>query len=282
MRRIVGAALILCGLVAAIALGLSCYSVPEPDCGFVCGAGGACPEDYLCGSDSICRRIGAPMSTVCMLDAGPIDAPFLSPMVVSTMPMDGATRVSRTAPITAMFDQPILSLGSDGSDGFMVANAAGVLVPGTASLDAAMTTATFQPTAELPAGAMITVQLTANITAVMGMAPLAPLTFTFTTIDDEPPTLVSSMPLDQATGVPDASTVTITFSEAVMGVDSTSFVVSAATPIAGAIAGSGATYTFTPTASLPAATAITVTLSASITDLAGNSLLPVSFKFTTM
>ena len=217
-----------------------------------------------------------------MPDAGPIDAPFLSPMVVSTVPTDGATGVSRSAPITAMFDQPI-DATSVSTTTFVVTTAGGVQVPGTASLDGAMTTATFQPTSELPAGAMVTVQLTANIASVMGSAPLMPLTFTFTTIDDEAPTLVSSVPLAQAIGVPDASTIAITFSEPVMGVDTTSFAVSAVTPIAGSIAaGTGSTYTFTPTAALPAATVITVTLSGAISDLAGNSLLPVSFSFTTM
>jgi hypothetical protein len=279
MRRIVGAMLVSLAVACAFALGGSCYSVPEPDCGFVCGAGGACPEDYLCGSGSICRRIGAPMSTVCKLDAGPIDAAIVSPMVVSTVPIDGATMVSRSAPITATFNQP-LEDDSVSIATFLVTTAGGVQVPGTVTMDDPSMTATFTPTSELPAGAQLTVSLTGNITSAMN-APLEPLTFTFTTIDDEPPTLVASSPLDMATAVPDASVIAITFSEPVTGVDATSFAVAAAAPIAGTITGSGASYTFTPTAAFPVATHITVSLSGAIADLAGNSLLPVSFGFTT-
>ena len=39
-----------------------CYSPPEPDCGFVCGPGGACPADYTCASDHQCHRNGAAAS----------------------------------------------------------------------------------------------------------------------------------------------------------------------------------------------------------------------------
>ncbi|HEY0193824.1 MAG TPA: hypothetical protein VGC42_22060 [Kofleriaceae bacterium] len=66
--------------VAAIALavglagllGGSCYHVPEPGCGFVCGPDGACPGDYTCADDHRCHRNGTPASLVCAtLDAAP-------------------------------------------------------------------------------------------------------------------------------------------------------------------------------------------------------------------
>ena len=60
-------------LAARIAVGLAlgggllaaCYDVPSPDCGYVCGPGGACPDGYICASDGICHRDGAPGNLVC-------------------------------------------------------------------------------------------------------------------------------------------------------------------------------------------------------------------------
>jgi hypothetical protein len=49
-----------------LAAGLSaCYSPYEPDCGFVCGSGGACPEDYTCAADRVCHLDGTDSAKVC-------------------------------------------------------------------------------------------------------------------------------------------------------------------------------------------------------------------------
>jgi len=64
---------LLVALGAAIA---ACYEVPRPDCGFVCGPGGACPDGYACASDHTCHRNGTPDSLVCgHPDAAVPDAP---------------------------------------------------------------------------------------------------------------------------------------------------------------------------------------------------------------
>jgi hypothetical protein len=280
MRRILGAISVCVGLAFAIAVGISCFATPEPNCGFVCGSGGACPDDYACASDSICHRLGSPPSTVCTGDGGLADAAIISPNVTATMPMNRATGVSRTAPITATFDQPIVD-STVTAESFIVEDVNDETQAGMFVFDDSTMTVTFMPTM-LPPGAVITVMITGNITSSQG-APVNPLTFSFTTIDDQPPTLVTSAPFDGATAVPDNSLITITFSEAVTGVDTTSFSpASTVGAIAGTISGSGATYQFTPTAGLPAASAITVTLSSAIQDLAGNALQPVAFGFTTM
>ena len=41
-------------VLGAVVLG-GCYQTPKPDCGFTCGAGGACPTDYTCHEDNRCR-----------------------------------------------------------------------------------------------------------------------------------------------------------------------------------------------------------------------------------
>ena len=109
---------------------------------------------------------------------------------------------------------------------------------------------------------------------------------TYTTFDDEPPMLALSTPLDSATMVPVGSTIVVVFSEPVAGVDTTSFTVAqGATGIPGTVSANAdqKTYTFTPTAALPAASVITVTLSTAIHDLAAtpNSLAQTTFSFTT-
>src|SRR6185503_1766136 len=147
-----------------LALVVSCYKVPQPDCGFICGAGGSCPDNYTCGSDTICHRNGAPAGTVCAGDAGTLDMPFLSPMIVSTVPSDGATGVSRTDPISAVANQSLQDLTVN-NDTFLVLAGSGVELPGVVAYDDGSLTLAFTPDGELPAGVPITVMLTANILA---------------------------------------------------------------------------------------------------------------------
>jgi hypothetical protein len=283
MRRILGAAIVCTGIVVVCVLAFSsCYTIPSPDCGFVCGAMGACPANYTCASDSVCHLNGTPATMTCATDAGgdAFDAPLVSPTVTSTTPADGATNVDRGTLILASFDQAIQP-GTVNPSTFIV-TIGGVNVPGVTEVSPDNMNASFMPDSQLPAGTVVAVMLTGNVSSMLG-APLVPISWSFTTIDNEPPTVASSNPLDMATAVPDTTTIVVTFSEPVTGVDTTSFAVAAPgpTPIAGTIAASGATYTFTPTAALPAASLITVSLSAAIVDLAGNPLVPVAFSFTT-
>ena len=60
----------------SVVLAAGCYHPPEPDCGFFCGPGGACPEDYACvTSENRCHRAGAPADLVCPAGDAAIDAP---------------------------------------------------------------------------------------------------------------------------------------------------------------------------------------------------------------
>jgi hypothetical protein len=70
-------------------IAVACYTVPRPDCGFICGPGEACPDGYTCADDHRCHRIGAPDDLVCAtvdaplpVDAspdGPVDGPVDGP-----------------------------------------------------------------------------------------------------------------------------------------------------------------------------------------------------------
>jgi hypothetical protein len=50
----------------------ACYEVPRPDCGFLCGPDGACPDGYSCASDGHCHRNGASPSLVCAAPDAPL------------------------------------------------------------------------------------------------------------------------------------------------------------------------------------------------------------------
>ncbi len=91
--------------------------------------------------------------------------------------------------------------------------------------------------------------------------------------DTTPPTVLSTIPISNATNVLLNSAVQVTFSEAVSNVTTSTFtVVSAGGPVTGAISGSGANRTFTPSALLAPSTLYTATLTTGITDLANNAL----------
>lgn len=52
----------------------ACYTPYEPACGFVCGSGGTCPDDYTCNTnDSVCHLNGTSPATVCSNAPAPFD-----------------------------------------------------------------------------------------------------------------------------------------------------------------------------------------------------------------
>ncbi|MBV8756639.1 MAG: Ig-like domain-containing protein [Deltaproteobacteria bacterium] len=270
LGRVLGA-----GLFAALA---GCYSPPEPDCGFACGPGGACPADYSCASDHVCHHTG--FSGTCparTADAAADAAPFA---IVSTNPADGATGVSVGQVIVANVDRDV-----DGVDSttFSLEQDA-TPVAGTASYSLGSFHLRFVPALQLDPNTTYTAVIGTGIHAHNADGNLMPATWSFTTgADTVVPHLAQSNPMANAVNVPTTSTVTLYFDEPVMGVDTTSVTVTAGvTPVVGAISATDAhTYVFTPTAALAAATTYTVALTNAITDNYGNALAPVSFTFTT-
>ena len=102
-------------VVLAGAIIVACYEIPKPDCGFLCGPGGACPEGYTCGDNQRCRRVGAPTPLVCPnpdagltedLDAA-LDAPADAvPDGPQDSPVDAASDAADDAPTGASSDAP--------------------------------------------------------------------------------------------------------------------------------------------------------------------------------
>lgn len=296
-RRIayLGLAIALCfGLLGTLTLTQGCYDVPQPVCGFVCGAGGACPDDYTCNTaDNRCHLTGAP-ATTCLggADAG-IDVPDsigidmgsnTPPSVVSTSPTDGATGVAVTTTVTATFSEEVF--GVNGST-FSLTQGAQQIGGTVTYASGTNPVATLTPSAQLLPNTTYTATLTAGIVDAGGAAlPQKVITFT-TAADTTAPMVTSRTPMPNATGVPLGSTVTAQFSENVTGVSGTTFTLAdGATPIAGTVTYSSAnrTATFTPSASLPTNKVLTATLTSGIADGSSNALsgAPVTWTFTTV
>ncbi len=296
IRRIgyVGLTMALClAMVGGLSLAPGCYNVPEPVCGFFCGASGACPDDYTCMADNRCHLNGAAATMCSSSDAGPIDSPDAPgdtpaeginppPTVVSTTPSPNATGVAISASVTATFSEAVTNV----SGTTFVLTQSGNPVTGTVTYSSGTLTATFTPSAALLPSTAYSAQLSSAISDLQG-APLLSTSWTFTTAaDTTAPMVVSTNPAANATGVGLTSTVQAIFTEPVANATMTTFTLKDnVTPITGTVTTSAInkSATFTPAAALPASTLLTATLTTAITDLAGNPLAsaPVTWTFTT-
>ncbi len=198
------------------------------------------------------------------------------PMILTSMPMNGALDVEPNAAITVAFDEPITS--NTLASARLERN--GVAEPITLSLP----TATVLAIAHEPllGETLYSIVLTDQITDLAGN-PLAPTTLTFTTRDTTPPTIVACDPLPDATDVATTSAISITFSEP-LGVQAISLF-EAATPIDTTFADvfnpdDTYTITLTPTASLSPATLYTVRVG-TVRDDWNNAATFPNYTFTT-
>nr|HEX4314857.1 hypothetical protein [Kofleriaceae bacterium] len=117
-------------MIALAALAATgCYSTFEPACGFLCGTGGACPDDYTCATDSVCHRNGSPADLVCYADAaaggeprpidgsggsgsagsdaGPIDAKPIDAKEIDAKPIDAKAIDAKAIDATPIDAPPI-------------------------------------------------------------------------------------------------------------------------------------------------------------------------------
>ena len=270
-------------LACLVALAAGCYDPPKPECGFVCGPQGACPTGYTCQTrDNRCHRDGTDGPCESVLD-GSVDGSgdTTSPTVVDRTPDDGATGVAVDASVGAFFDEDVSGVAESS---FFVQQSGTVLL-GTVTYDGVSRGARLDPLDQLAPNTVYTVVLTPAITDYSGNAIVAE-SWSFTTGSDlVAPHVRTTQPASGSSNVAVSAPIIITFDEPVQNVTATTYTVDhGGTPITGTLAASngGRTYTFTPSAALPAATAITVTLTTGITDLAGNPLpAGAGFQFTT-
>src|SRR5665213_915755 len=215
------------------------------------------------------RRLGKPGLLVALLavsitlatGCGKETVPSTPPLVVSTNPASGATGVLINQVVSATFSEPMNPTSITGST-FTLTAAGGVSVAGTVAYTATGSVATFTPTAPLAFGALYTATITTGATDTSGYSLAANFVWTFTT--NTRPTVIVTIPVNGATGVPVNQVLSATFSKALncATVTAASFVVTGAggTAVAGTVSCAGAVATFTSAAVLATNTLFNATL----------------------
>jgi Ice-binding-like/Bacterial Ig-like domain len=210
---------------------------------------------------------------------------IIPPTVISTDPVNGAVNVVINKKITATF--------SEGMNPLTINSATFVVKQGTTVIAGTVTysgtTAVFSPTGNLAVAALYTATITTGAQDLSGNAMLADYVWSFTTgatSDIIAPTILSTDPLNEATGVALNKTVTATFSEAMnpLTINNITFTLKQGTAaVPGTVTYSGTTAAFTPLTNLVANTIYTATVSTGVQDLAGNALASdYVWSFTTL
>jgi len=198
-------------------------------------------------------------------------APAVPPTVTATVPVNAATNVSISQALTATFSEAMNS-ATISSSTFTLTGPAGA-VSGTVTYSGLV--ATFTPTASLANNTLYTATITTGATSVAGAPLSANYVWTFTTILP-PPVVVSTVPVNAATGVPVSQVLTATFNEAIncATLTSTTFTVAGpgVTPVTGTVSCAGAVATFTPESALAVNTLYTATITTGATSVAGTPL----------
>jgi YD repeat-containing protein len=207
------------------------------------------------------------------------------PNVLVTNPPNAYTNVPTNLVVQILFDEPV--------EGATVGGVA--LKAGSASVNVQRTlsngnrTLSLTPPALLTPSTVYTVNI-AGVADVAGNVMPSAVTVTFTTgagPDLIAPTVASTNPANNATGVSRSAPVTATFSEPMNPVTLSTNVFyiyqqSTGTPVAGTVSlnSNGLTGTFTPSATLAPNTVYRIVVN-TMTDLAGNTVGSINVPFTT-
>ena len=208
------------------------------------------------------------------------------PTVISTNPANTATGVPLNQKVTATFSEA-MNPAMIGTTTFTLMQGA-TPVSGAVTYIAAGTTATFTPTSNLATSTIYTATITTGVTDLAGNHLASNYVWSFTTGSalTTPPTVLSTNPVSNATGVC-TNAINATFSTAMdpATVNTATFLVtSAGLPVTGTISLdiTGTIATFTPLSNLAPNTPYTATITTGVTDLAGNALAVADiWSFTT-
>ena len=196
----------------------------------------------------------------------------IRPAVATSDPTNAATDVGITSSVSATFNTP-MDAASITTSTFTLKNG-NAFIPGVISYDG--TTALLTPVDHLAPNTLYTASIN-TVKSVAGKSIAQDFTWTFTTgaaPDQILPVVLSASPIAGATGVGRNKVVTVTFSEPMTAstITTSSFkLTEGVNAIAGTVAYSGTTATFTPSAPLAAGTTYTARITTGAKDLAGNS-----------
>jgi hypothetical protein len=209
--------------------------------------------------------------------------------VTSNAPADEAVSVGTNVKVIAVFNNEMKSATIDDTS-FTLQGESEPAIVGTVSYNPDTLTAALDPNSALTDSTLYTAVITTVVEDTADDSLLQDFTWTFTTgigTDSTAPTVASTTPPDGATDVLRNTKVTVVFSEAIDPETVTTASVSLNDDTAGApVPGSlryvnPSTVVFSPSANLEASSDHTLTLAATITDIAANSLGVTMKSFTT-
>jgi len=196
----------------------------------------------------------------------------LSPTVISSSPLDLENGVSLNKVVTATFSVPMDPLTLTGTT--YTLNQGTIPVLGTVTYLGS--TATFTPSVALNPNTIYTATITTGVKNVAGIPLSVKHVWAFTTSALLAPTVISTDPLNNASGVALNKVVTATFSVPMdlQTVTATTYTLKQGTnSIVGTVSYLGSTATFTPASPLVANTLYTGTITTGVKNTAGISLV---------
>jgi hypothetical protein len=197
------------------------------------------------------------------------------PTVIATLPANGATLVPTNQALTATFSKVLNPVTVDATT-FLLKGPGGTAVTGTVTYNATGSVASFTPSAALTYNTSYTATITTGVTDSTGDPLPANYTWSFTTAVQ--PVVLSTVPLNGATGVALNQVLSATFSQtmncATLASPATSFTLTGpgTTAVSGTVACSGAVATFTPSADLVVNTIYTAMITTGAQSLGGAPL----------
>jgi hypothetical protein len=196
-----------------------------------------------------------------------------APIVVSTIPTNGATGVFVNAQVSATFSVA-MNPATINTTTFTLTGPGATSVAGTVTYSG--TTATFTPTANLANGVLYMAMISTGAKDTTGASLAANFMWTFTATNTPPPTVVSTVPANGATGVAVNTLISATFSEAMLAstITGTNFIVTGpgGVSVNGIVTYAGTTATFTPTVALTNSSLYTATITTGVRDATGHPL----------
>ncbi len=202
--------------------------------------------------------------------------PPSTPYVSSETPMPATLNLALSTVPTVTFNQPVQS----STIVFTLKNEFGTAVAGSVSYNSSTNTATFAPSAALPASTTYTATVSGAKNSA-GVAMSSPVSWEFIT-DAGSPTVTTESPTSGGTSVGLSTPVTATFSEPVQaGTIIFTLTPSGGSPVAATVTYSPATFKATLTPSSPLSASTTYKASVSGADVEGDSMVASSWSFTT-
>lgn len=209
------------------------------------------------------------------------------PSITEVFPADGDTQIDVGEVITATFSEP-MDVGTITNSSFKLTDGLGLNVAGAITYDSTLRMAIFTPNVDLLPDSRYTARVTMAVSDPRGNPLVEMKTWSFTTLDTIPPTVVGTIPLANASSISVDAPIQVLFSEVLdqtsINFGSFRLATLAGEQVLGAVAYDPATNvaSFTPTEALSASTAYRASVTETVRDLGGNYLAVVyTWDFTT-